>query len=809
MRLDALWQDLKYGARSLVRTPALTLSAVLALALGIGANAAIYSFVDALLLHPFAFDTAGLVSAVERSPGQDRLEVATGRFYEWQKRVRSLESLEGAAWWEVNLTGAEEAERAIGYRVTPGLFKALGTAPSLGRAFAPDEDQPGKDHVLLLADELWQRRFDRDPQVVGKTVLVDGESYTVVGVMPPGFRFPKAALLWAPLTFTAAIRDSRAGNHSVWAVGRLRAGQTEESAARDIAAQDLALRAEHPGEDPGHTVNVFPLRDYGDSLTRVMLWSLMAAVILVQLIACANVGNMLLARSAGRERELAVRAALGATRTQLMRQLLVESLLLSLAACALGLLFASWGIDLIRLPMPPEVARWISGWSRVGLDARVLSFSIALSILTAAIAGLLPALKSSRLDLHAALQGNSSSSTSSGDRSRIRKILVGAEAALALILAVAAGLMVQSTVRLLNAPMGFTPEGVLSLRLSPAEARYRTDAELNRFFAETLRRLRSLPGVQSVGAGAHLPQAGSSSSRFMGIEGQPLPPPEERVSVNQNWIEGDYFAALRVPILAGRAFGPADDVPGAPLVALLSEALAHRQFGTKDPIGARIRMGAKQDEPWRTVVGVVGEVRYGEIRLDTSPMVYLPNAQQTERTIGLVLRTTVPPMTLASAVRRELRALDPDQPVSDLKPLPAVVREQTIGYQYGAGLMSAFAFLALLLGGVGIGGVVAYSVRQRRREMAIRLALGASPGQVLRLALVDGMRPALIGLGAGLLGAAALTRGLTTLLYGVTALDPLTFAAAAAFLATIALAACWLPSRRAALADPLDALKAE
>ena len=800
--MDTLLLDLRTALRSLSRTKLVAAAAVLALALGVGASAAIFAFVDKLVLRPFAFPLDRLAMVTESSPTWDRHEASAGLFEDWRAQSGSFEHLSAYLWWTTNLTGLQEPEHLLGYRVTPDLFATLGVRPALGRGFEAGEDQPGRAHVVVLTHELWQRRFGGDRGILGQMAVLDGESYTIVGVMPPELSFPKGVQLWVPLVITPGMREQR-GAHEILAVGRLRPGVPVEGAQRELTRLTREAQARHPGEDPGHGAHVFALRDYGDPEARLLMWILFAACGLVLLIACANVTLLLLARGAARAREIAIRAALGATRGRVVRQLLTESLLLAAAACVLGLVFASWGIDLLRAAMPASIARYVVGWNRVSLDARLFAFSAAAATFSAVGASLLPALRSSKQDLHGALQRETRAASGGRERHRTRFLLVAAQIALAVVLVVDAGLFLRTLRNRLTTVKGFDDARVLTLRVGLAPSRYPTEADVVRYYDEALRRLRALPGVESAGAVSRLPLSGSARSAWLAVDGVEPAPEHKPIALLQAATEG-YFEAMRIPLVSGRAFGP-EDRTSAP-TAIVSEPLARKYFAG-DALGHRIRLG--NDGRWRTIVGVVGPVRHTDL-VDAGIAGYVPQAQDGEREMAFALRTSPPPATVAAAAREALFALDRDQPVSDVAPLASVVADNTLlAPRYAAGVLGAFAALALLLSAVGVYGVMAVSVSQREQEMGIRMALGARPGDVLRLVLVQGLRPAVLGIAAGALLALASGHALEGALYGVAGRDPLTLGAVCAFLFLVAAGATWLPAWRATRVDPMIALRAE
>jgi putative ABC transport system permease protein len=803
--MDALLLDLRTGFKSLSRSPVLAAAAVLALALGIGASAAIYAFIDKLVLRPFSFPVDRLAMVTEAVPGFDRHEVSAGLFEDWRAQTRTFERLSAYSWWYTNLTGVQEPEHLLGYQVTPDFFETLGVQPSLGRGFAAGEDQPGRSHVAVLSHELWQRRFGGDRAAVGRTAILDGESFTVVGVMPDDFRFPKAVQLWAPLVITERMREQR-GAHDFLSVGRLRPGATVVDAQRELSRITEEAQARFPGQDPGHLAHVFSLRDYADPEARLLLWILFAACGLLLLISCANVALLLLARGAARGREIAIRAALGATRGRVVRQLLTESLLLAAGACALGLVFASWGIDAMRAAMPASIARFVAGWTRVSLDARLFAFCAAAAAFSAVVASLVPALKASRLDLQQTLQREARAATGGRERRRLSSALVAAQIALAVVLVVDAGLFLRTLRNMLAAPLGFDAARILTLRAGLAPLRYALDGEVQGYYDEALRRIRAVPGVESAGAVSRAPLGGSAIGTRFSIDGVETPPGARPLTLYQTATE-DYLESMRIPVLAGRPFGTEDR--GGTRTAIVSEALARKYFGG-DALGHRIRLGVPGVQgPWRTIVGVVGSVRHVDIA-DEGLAVYVPLAQDAQREMTFVVRTQLAPASLGPAVRAALLDLDPDQPVSDVAPLATVVADNSLlTPRYAAGVLGVFAAIALLLSAVGVYGVMAVSVSQREQEMGIRMALGAQSADVLKLVLSQGLRPALAGVLAGAILALASGRALEGALYGVASRDPLTLGAVCLFLLAVAAAANWLPARRATRVDPMIALRAE
>jgi putative ABC transport system permease protein len=800
--VDGLLQDLRTALRSLRRSPALAAAAIVVLALGVGASAAIFAFVDKMLLRPFPFPADRLAQATEVTAASDRNEISAGLFEDWRAQSRAFDRLSAYRWWNTNVTGVNEPQHLIGYQVSPDLFATVGVQAELGRTLEEGEDQHGRAHVVVLSHELWQRQYGGDVAVLGRTAVLEGESYEIVGVMPAQFQFPKAASLWVPLVVTQQMRERRA-THELLAVGRLRPGATLAEAQRELSRITEHAQAQHPGQDPGHGAHVLPLRDYLEPQARITLQVLFAAVGLLLLIACSSVALLLIVRSAARSREIAIRAALGATRARVVRQLLTESLLLAAGACGLGLVFAWWGIDALRAGMPASIARFVPGWSRVSLDRTLFSFAAIAAVLSAVVAGLLPSLKTSRLDLQQTLQAATRAASSGRGRGRLRFLLVTAQVALAVVLVVDAGLLLRTLRNLLATSPGFDVERVLTLRVGVAQA-HREDAEVIRYYDTALARIRAIPGVERAGAVSRLPLSGSSADLSFTVEGAGLPAEKRPATLYQIATDG-YFEAMGIPILSGRSFG-AEDRAGLDTV-IVSQSLA-RRYLQGQAVGQRIRLGTRG--PWRTVVGVVGSVRHRDLGTDAGIAAYVPQAQYAEREMAFVVRTRSSPAGLGPAVRAALFDLDPAQPVSDLAPYRTVLDDNAfLAPRYAAGVLGIFALIALALSTVGVYGVMAVSVNQRQQEMGIRMALGAQRGDVLRLVLAQGLRPALAGIACGAALALASGRALEGVLVGVSGRDPATLLGVCSFLLAVAAAAALLPARRATRADPAAALRAE
>ena len=806
--MENLRGDIRYAVRSLLKRPGFTLIAVVTLALGIGANTAIFSAINALLLKPLPFPELDRVVAIwDKQPSHGILhnEVALANYLDWQAQNKSFEQLAFYRWWNANLTGGDSPERAQGFLVSANFLDALGVHPIMGRNFSPEENQPGKDAVAIITYSLWQRRFGGDPNVVNKTITINSIVRTVIGVMPEGFNFPRSGEVYAPLPLTPELMKSR-GNHAYYVVGRLKPGVSLQSAQAEIDNLTARLEQQYPETNTGWSATVYPIvadivRTYDTAL-----WVMMGAVGFVLLIACANVANLMLARASGRQREIALRAALGASRWRIIRQLLTESLIVALLGGALGVLIGFWGIDALRAANPGEAAKFVPGWYQLGINFSVLAFTLGLSLFSGIVFGLAPALQVSKPNLNDALKEGSRQT--SGSSHWLRSGLVVFEVAISLVLLVGAGLLVRSFLSLLGTNPGFNPDHVLTMNIVLPGAKYKEESQRGAFFDDLVQRVKAQPGVASAGAVNYLPLAGSNSSDGYLVEGMPQPPPGEENVGRYRVCTPDYFSTMGIPIIKGRPFTEQDKA-GAPPVVIVNETLARKHWPNEDPIGKRIRFyGPPERAQWREIVGVSEDVKH-ELDLPVTPEYYLPHAQDSWNAMVVVARTNIDPASLTGALRQQVWAIDKDQPVFNVKTMQEVRSESVAVYSFSSVMLAIFAVLALLLASVGIYGVMAFAVTQRTQEIGIRMALGARALDVLKLVVKHGMKLALIGTLLGLAGSWAMTRFIGKLLVGVQPTDLLTFGVVSAFLLAAAFIACYLPARRATKVDPLEALRYE
>ena len=802
--MDGLLRDLRFALRGLLRTPGFTAAAVLALALGIGATTAIFSVVHAVLLRSFGWGEETRLVSVYRlfagiGTGKGRLSIAElydlreARFFE------SVGSFNGAT---AALQRADGAERLPVARVTSGFFSVLDVRPQFGRVFGPDEEMKGNDGVALVSAPAFRRRFGGDPTSVGRSVALDGRSYAVIGVLPEGFSYGGAHDFFIPYGFTQTQRFDEPGAHYLDVVAKLRPGVSLEAASKALEEHVARMSEAHPRDYPAElqaTLKLEPLRERFVASSRQPILVLFGAVLLVLLIACGNVANLLLARSAAREREFALRAALGAERSRIVRQLLTEGFLLAAIGAALGVLLAGWGLDALLAAAP----RQIRELANVRLDRAVLAFSTGLTIATTLIFALMPALRASRVDLAASLK-DGGRGTAGAPAARLRAVLVVAQVAVCLFLLTGAGLLLRSFGRLLHVSPGFEPQGAIAAELAPAGPSYADPDARERYFERALRVASEVPGVTAAGGINLLPTRGKFGQTYF-IEGYELRPGEAPPTDELRCVLPGYFSAMRQGVVAGRDFSMADDAK-APPVVLVNEAWVRRYLPGRDVVGRRLQIDTdRARNGWRTIVGVVADAREHGLDQPVPPVFYLAAAQEPSDWMTLVVRGQLTP----AALRSELSRIDPAQPLDRVLPLEDVLAASLAPRRFPLQLLGVFAALALALSAVGIYGVTAYAVTQRTREIGVRMAIGASAGAVVRLVLASALRTVGVGLCLGTVAALAGGRLIASQLYGVSARDPLTLAAIAALLAVVALAASGIPALRAARIDPMAALRAE
>jgi predicted permease len=806
-------QDLRYGLRVLARSPTFTVVAVLTLALGIGANTAVFSVVNGVLLRPLAYkDPDRIITIWEPSRGGHTLGLTDVEFFDIRDRNPVFEEVAAYATGATNFTGVGEPERVTATWVSADFFPVLGVQPTLGRVLLAEDDKPDPAPVVVLSYGLWQRRFGADQGVIGRQVSLNGISRTIIGVMPRGFQFVSPEVeMWLPLGLDPANVD--AGSRSYNAIGRLRPGVPLARARVEMNGIAAQMAEEYKtrfpkGANATSSLNLIPLHELIVGDVRQALLLLLASIGFVLFIACANVANLQMARGEARQKEMALRLALGANRLRVVRQLLTESLILSLMGGVAGLLLAYWGVGALLALAPESLPRT----GEVGIDGMVLIFTLVVSLLAGTVFGLGAGLRFSHTDLHASLKEGGRSTASSSGR-RTRHLLVISQLALAVMLLAGAGLMIKSFIRLLNVDPGFNPQNVLTARINLPRSKYPQHQQINAFYKQLLERVGTASGVEAAGTVTALPLSGLNSNASFEIEGRPRASDEVAQNADYRMVSSDYFRVMGIPLLVGRYF-EASDQEGAPGVVIINEAMQHAFWPDEEPLGKRINLGVP-GSPWLTIIGIIKDVKHKALNVASKPELYFLHSQNAYKALGvypsltLAVRGTADPLALTGVVKSAVQGIDPDVPVAKVETMEKVLSTSVAQPRFTMLLLAIFALVALALAAVGIYGVMAYSVGQRKHEIGIRLALGAQTSEVLRMVMRQGMLLVVIGIGFGLAGALTLTRLLKDLLFGVQVTDPLTFVAITFLLISVALLACWIPARRATKVDPIIALRYE
>jgi putative ABC transport system permease protein len=808
--MTTLFKDIRYSIRSLLKHPGFTAVVVATLAVGIAANTTIFSTVDALLLHPFSFpNQERLLVLWEQNPavGTVRGSVAPGNFTDWREQNKTCEQLVAIDQLSFDLSDGTHPERFPGYGVTQGFFDALGVKAAQGRTFLPEESEPGREQVVVLKNSFWQERFDGDPKLVGKTITLNRKPFTVVGLMPPDFNYPyNAGVMWTPLIFDRDEQHDRQ-SHYLRIIGLLKPGVTIGQAQAELHAVAKRAQEQFPETNSGRDIGVVTLTDDAVRGARTGVPILMGAVVFVLLIACANVANLLLVRAVARQRETAVRLALGASRARLIRQALTESAILGILGGTIGLFISMWAIEALARGIPEDYSKFIPGWNRLGINLNVLFFTFAVSMLAGMVAGLAPVWHSTRTNLNEALKAGGRGDSGRGGHSRIRSTLVVAEVALSLVLLVGAGLMVRSFIAMQRADLGIKPENVLALQISLPRDSYEDKNKRRDFYQQLLGRIGSMPGVMNSGVVSIVPFSSSNNSNTFQVVGQAPFTKGAEPYVEIRVTTPGYFDAIGTSLRGGRLFTAQDDAK-AGRVILVNETFARKYLPGQQPIGQRIELGGEEKEI-HEIIGVVADVKNDDLDEAPDPAAYLPYSQNSYLTMNLIIRGTQDPTRMVSGVRSEVNALDPAIPVSNIKTISQMIYERVSPKRLMTYILAVFALCALLLASVGIYGVMSYAVSQRTQEIGIRMALGARTADVLKLVVSNGMKLTLIGVVIGLAGAFALTRFLENLLFHVTPTDTVTFIAVATSLIVVALLASYVPARRATKVDPLVALRDE
>lgn len=809
--MEKLWQDVRYGVRMFLRGRNFTVLAVAALALGIGTNAAVYSVAIAFLRKPISFPHLDrLVMVLNMAPQQTVgwNEVSPADYLDYKAQSRSFEKIAVSQWDDFNIAGTGDPERLLGVHISANYFQTLETRPLLGRTFLPEEEVPGRDKEVILSYGLWQRRFASDPNIIGKTVRINGASYLIAGVMGKDFGFPVGAQLWVPLAMGAKEQTER-NSHDLEVVARLKPGVSIAAARAEMWTIEGRLQQQFPENEKGWGVKVMALDVFvAGELADQYCVMLLGAAVFVLLIACANVANLQFARSASRQKEIAVRRAMGASRLRIVRQLLTESVLVAGVGAAIGLLLGLWGIGLIRSYMPPEVEKYLPMWKHVRLETDVLFYTIGIAFLAGIISGLAPAFQSSKSDVNEELKEGARGSTAGRSRHRLRSIFVVAEVALSLILLVGAGLMAKGVRALLSVNQNIDPKTVLTMMISLPDSKYKTPQQQAAFYEQMIQQFRTISGVKSAAVATKLPFGDSGQSDTFSIEGRAFQPGDYHIASFES-INPEYFRMMKIPLLQGRGLSDQDG-DKAPPVVVASESFVRRYFPGENPLGKHIKEAEHDSKtPWLTVVGIVGDIKYDPWEREEDPPVYVSYQQVPRSFSGIALRTEGDPMKFGAAMRSRIASVDPDQPVFDVLPLDKVISNQILGLSYVAVMLTVMGIMALVLASIGVYGVMAFSVTERTHEIGVRMALGAQQRDVLRLVLTRGVRLTLLGLVIGLPVAFTLARLLASVIFGVSATDLMIFCGGTAVMTAIALLACYVPARRAMQVDPMVALRYE
>jgi len=811
--MESIIKDIRYGVRGLLKHPGFTGIVVITLALGIGASTAIFSVVDNVLLRHLPYRNAERIVAIEEFNSEGtRGQVTSANFLDWRAQNTVFEQLTAIKTTTSNLALSDHAERIDLAQTNANFFDVLGVIPQYGRLFIPQDEQAGHDPVVVVSNTLWQRRFGSDPSLVGKPITLDGRNYTVIGITPPGFEYPKKTELWVPplrlvpeLYANQDVTQTR-GMGYLSAIALLKPGVSLKQAAAEMETITARLRQQYPNTNNRRFNRVVSLHDDLIGDTNKVLWLLLGAVTFVLLIGCANVANLLLASGAARQKEMAIRTALGASRWRVMRQLFTESTILALTGGAVGVLVAFWGLAAITRLLPANFPRL----NEIHLDLRILGFTFAASILTGILFGLAPALQVSHRDVQESIRETGRGASGSRRQNRFRQALIVGEVALCVVLLAGAGLLFRSFLRLQSVNTGFVAEQVLTARLTPSGTNFTQQADFNKFYTQVLEKLSAVPGVTDAGIINNLPLDSGPTTGFR-VEGRPITTPDKWPMVNYRTVSPNYFRAMSIPVVQGRAYTDRDNL-SAPLVMIINQQTAREIFPDENPIGKRITFGntdQNKQPVWFEIVGVVADVRSLELREESQAEIYFSSLQDYWPAMSLVVRSTVEPSSLAGSVRQVVNEVDKSVPVSEVKTMEHVVSESITQPRFNLFLLGLFGTVAMLLSAAGIYGVTAYTVTQRTHELGIRLALGAQVGDVLKMILGQGMAVIGVGLVLGLVAAFALMRLLRSLLFGVGENDPLTFVAITLVLLIVALIACYIPARRATKVDPLEALRAE